>query len=328
MNENKRGSSIRSRAHKEEIMQHAHSKSRKTQNELSPLVGQYLQASLSDNTRRAYSNDLKHFMEWGGCIPATPESVASYLAVHADKLSFATLSRRVVAIGKAHTLNRLLSPAHSEMVKATLHGIRRTYGCAQRRVNPTLMHDVQQMVKGLNGLKGMRDKALLLIGFAGAFRRSELVSIQVGDIQFVDEGMIIHVRRSKTDQIGKGRDIAIPFVRGKMSPVQAATNWLAQSGIKSGCVFRRIDRYGNIIGQGLSPQSVALIVKEHAKRIGLDERNFSGHSLRAGLVTSAVKSGVSSWKICQQTGHQSEAMMQRYIRDSRLFAGNPVAMMW
>ena len=328
MIKNQSGSSIRRRVHSEKIMQHAQTKSRKKQNRLSPLVGQYLQASLSDNTRLAYSNDIKHFMEWGGRIPATPESVASYLAVHADKLSFATLSRRIVAINKAHTVKRLPSPVHTDMVKATLHGIRRTYGCAQRRVHPALMRDIERMVKGLDGMKGSRDKALLLIGFAGAFRRSELVSIKVEDLLFVDEGMIIHMRRGKTDQIGKGRDIAIPYVRGKYSPVQATMDWLKQSGITSGCVFRRVDRYGNVTGQGLSPQSVALIVKEHAKKIGLDEQNFSGHSLRAGLVTSAVKLGVSSWKICQQTGHQSEAMMQRYIRDSRLFADNPVEMMW
>jgi len=328
MNENKRGNPISRRVREAKSMHHSHRQSRKTLSKPSQLVGQYLQASLSDNTRRAYCSDIKHFMEWGGCIPATPESVASYLAVHADKLSFATLSRRVVAIAKAHTINRLPSPVHSEMVKATLHGIRRTYGCAQRRVHPTLMRDVQKMVKGLQGMKGMRDKALLLIGFAGAFRRAELVSIQVEDILFVDEGMIIHMRRGKTDQVGKGRDIAIPFVRGKLSPAQAAMDWLAQSQIKSGCIFRRVDRYGKVTGQGLSPQSVALIVKEHANKAGLDERNYSGHSLRAGFVTSAVKSGVSSWKICQQTGHQSEAMMQRYIRDSRLFTDSALEMMW
>jgi integrase len=214
------------------------------------------------------------------------------------------------------------------LVKATLQGIRRTYGSAQRRVTPALLHDVQAMVKGLHGLKGMRDKALLLVGFAGAFRRSELVSIQVKDIHFVDEGIVIHLRRGKTDQMGKGRDIAIPFVRGKYCPVKATMNWLANSEIHNGALFRQVNRYGNVIGLGLTPQSVALIVKQRAEAIGLDKQHFSGHSLRAGLVTSAAKSGVSSWKICQRTGHQSEAVMQRYIRDSNLFIDNPLGKMW
>jgi len=297
-------------------------------NKLSPQVEQYLLASLSENTRRAYKNDLAHFIRWGGRIPATPECVASYLAGHANKLSFATLSRRVVAIGRAHTIKHRPSPAHSELVKATLQGIRRTKGSAQRHVAPALLHDVQAMVRDLQGMKGVRDRALLLVGFAGAFRRSELVVIQVEDISFVDEGMVIHLRRGKTDQVGRGRDIAIPFVRGKCCPVKAIKDWLIRSGINSGKLFRRISRYGQVVGEGLSAQSVALIVKQRAKEIGLDAQQYSGHSLRAGLVTSAAKSGVSSWKICQQTGHRSEAVMQRYIRDSQLFANNPLGLIW
>lgn len=295
---------------------------------LSSLVRQYLQASLSENTRIAYFNDLTHFIKWGGSVPATPESIASYLAAHAKYLSFATLSRRVVAIGKAHMAKGLKSPAHSELVKATLHGIRRINGKAQRRVKPALLRDVQCMVDGLQGTKGLRDKALLLIGFAGAFRRSELVSIQIDDLDFVDEGLVIHLRRGKTDQVGKGRDIAIPFVRGKYCPVKAINAWLNFSGIVEGALFRRVSRYGQVLEHGLSGPSVALIVKQHAESSGLDASQFSGHSLRAGFVTSAAKSGVSSIKICQQTGHQSEEVMRRYFRDSHLFTDNPLGRMW
>lgn len=297
-------------------------------NKLSPQVEQYLLASLSESTRHAYKKDLVHFIRWGGRIPASPESVASYLAGHANQLSFATLSRRVVAIGRAHTIKHCPSPVHSELVKATLQGIRRTKGSAQRHVAPTLLNDIKAMVNGLHDMKGVRDKALLLIGFAGAFRRSELVSIKVEDISFVDEGIIIHLLRGKTDQVGRGRDIAIPFVRGKYCPVKAIKDWLKHSGINSGRLFRCVNRYGQVVGQGLSPQSVALIVKQRAKVIGLDAQQYSGHSLRAGLVTSAAKSGVSSWKICQQTGHRSEAVMQRYIRDSHLFTNNPLGLIW
>lgn len=295
---------------------------------LSPQVQQYLQASLSENTRRAYDKDLAHFIRWGGRIPATPERVASYLASHANQLAFSTLSRRVVAIGRAHAMKRLPSPAHSELVRATLHGIRRTNGSAQRHVAPVLLHEVQAMVANLHGMKGARDRALLLVGFAGAFRRSELVSIQVKDVCFVAEGMVIRLRRGKTDQMGRGRDVAIPSMRGKSCPVRAVREWLARSGIRDDWLFRRVSRHGQVMARGLSAQSVALIVKQHAQAIGLDAQLYSGHSLRAGLVTSAAKSGVSSWKICQQTGHRSEAVMQRYIRDSQLFANNPLGMIW
>lgn len=292
---------------------------------LSPLVGQYLQASLSDNTRRAYRNDIEHFLKWGGRIPASPERVASYLAEHATKLSYATLSRRVVAIGRAHTAKKLHSPTSSEMVRATLHGIRRTNGRAQHRVAPALYPLVKSMVKDAKGMKGGRDKALLLVGFAGGFRRSELVSIQVDDIQYVDEGVVIHLRRGKTDQFGRGRDIAIPFMRGACCPVRALKEWIAISGIESGYLFRGVDRYDHLNIKGLSPQSVALIIKQRVKAVGLNAENYSGHSLRAGLVTSAAKGGVSGWKICQQTGHQSEEVMQRYIRDSHMFINHPLS---
>lgn len=302
--------------------------SRHSKRNVSPQVQQYLQASLSENTRRAYRNDIEHFLKWGGRIPASPERVASYLAEHATKLSYGTLCRRVVAIGRAHTVKRLPSPAHSEMVKATLHGIRRTTQRVQRRVRPTLLPQIQAMVKEAQGMKGMRDKALLLIGFSGAFRRSELVSILVEDVQFVTEGIVIHIRLSKTDQAGQGRDIAIPAMRGKYCPVKAIKDWLALSKVSGGALFRGVNRHGQVMNQGLSPQSVALIVKERVAAIGLDANQFSGHSLRSGLVTSAAINGVSSWKICQQTGHKSDAVMQRYIRDNNLFTDNPLGKIW
>lgn len=295
---------------------------------VSAQVQQYLQASLSQSTRRAYTTDIAQFLQWGGRIPTTPARLASYLAQNAEKLSYATLCRRIVAIGRAHKIKQLDSPADSEIVKATLRGIRRTNGVAQRRVAPVLLRDVRNMVRKLQGARGARDKALLLMGFAGAFRRSELVAIRVEDIQLVAEGLVIRLRRGKTDQGGAGRDIAIPYMRGSCCPVKAVVAWLEQSGITSGTLFRRVDRYGHITGTGLTPQSVALIVKERAEAIGLDSQQLSGHSLRAGFVTSASKCGASSWKIRQQTGHQSEAGMQRYIRDGQLFTDNPLGNIW
>lgn len=289
-----------------------------------PLVNQYLQAALSENTRKAYRTDLKQFIQWGGRIPSSPQRVALYLAEHAEQLSFSTLRRRLVAIGKAHEARNLPSPTQVGIVKATLHGILRLNGSKRRRVEPVLLNDVQKMVKGLRGMSGLRDKALLLVGFSGALRRCELVSIRVEDVSFVEKGMVIHLRRSKTDQVGKGRDIAVPFLRGNYCPVKALRSWIEFSGIRSGAVFRRVDRYGNLLGKALSSQSVALIIKQRAESIGMNATLYSGHSLRAGLVTSAAKSGVSAWKICQQTGHKSESVMYGYIRDSDLFNNHPL----
>ena len=300
-----------------------------TSNQLITLnVHEYLLAALANNTKTAYQGDIAHFLQWGGHIPASPECVASYLAMNASHLSVATLSRRMVAIGRAHNLQQLISPTTSELVKATLQGIRRTNGSAQRQVLPILKQDIQAMVTGLRGIKGLRDKALLLTGFAGAFRRSELVALKVEDLRFVKEGVIIRLRRSKTDQIGQGRDIAIPYLKKRLCPAKAIKQWLLKSGITSGCLFRRISRYGDVMKSGLTAQSVALIVKVRALAAGLNAAQLSGHSLRAGLVTSAANAGASTWKIRQQTGHKSDAMLQRYIRDSQLFIDNPISKIW
>lgn len=295
---------------------------------LPPLVKKYLQASLSENTRKAYASDIQHFIRWGGRLPASPECVASYLAANADKLSMATLSRRVVAIGKAHALNGMASPAQTELVRATLRGMSRVNGSAQRQVKPVLPNEIQRMVSGLMGTKGVRDRALMLVGFAGAFRRSELVSLRVEDVEFVRKGMLVSLRRGKTDQAGAGRVIAIPNVNGKLCPVKALKVWLSKSGIDTGAIFRRVNRYGQVLESGMSAQSVALVVKSLAGASGMNAAEYSGHSLRAGLVTSAAVRGVSAWRICQQTGHQSEGVMRRYIRDAELFKEHPLRKVW
>lgn len=287
-------------------------------------VTKYIQSAIADNTRSAYQSDLAHFMSWGASIPSSPEQLAAYLAYYATELSPATLARRLVSIGKAHTAQGLSSPAKSELVKATLRGIRRTVGVHQRQVLPVLKECVVEMVENLTGFKGARDRALLLIGFAGAFRRSELVALEYADIEFVAEGVSITIRRSKTDQEAIGRKLGVPHARGAVCPVKALKEWIALSGIADGKIFRSCNRHRMTSNKGLSPQSVALIVKHRAKAVGLDADAYSGHSLRAGLVTSAAKAGVSSWKIKQQTGHKSDAMLQRYIRDSQIFIDNAV----
>lgn len=288
---------------------------------MSSALQQYLLAAHSPNTQKAYRNDVKHFMRWGGRIPSSAKKVAQYLAYYGKSLSVATLARRVTAIHQAHQHQGLPSPTKSALVKETLQGIRRIHGSEQRRVLPLLHSELDAWAVKQKGIRGLRDTALLLVGFAGAFRRSELVSIQVKQVHFVKQGMLIHLPRSKTDTAGIGRDIAIPFASNRNScAVRALRKWLTIAAIAEGMVFRRVNRYGQVLGQGLSNQSVALVVKRCVMELGLKSADYSGHSLRAGLVTSAALAGVDVWKIRQQTGHQSDAMLQRYIRDSQLFS--------
>jgi integrase len=170
-------------------------------------------------------------------------------------------------------------------------------------------------------LRGLRDRALLLVGFAGAFRRSELIAINCTDVEWVPQGLVVTLPRSKTDQDGRGRHVAIPRGAGDLCSVTALESWLRAARIGEGRVFRAIDCHGNVYGDGLSPESVARIIKKRAAAVGLDPARFSGHSLRAGRVTSAAAAGVSEWAIMRVTGHRSEAMLHRYIRPADVFGG-------
>jgi len=184
------------------------------------------------------------------------------------------------------------------------------------------------MVRGLTGLDGLRDTALLLLGFAGAFRRSELVSLDVDDVAFSDEGMMLRIKRSKTDQEGQGRVVAIPRVRGRCCPTRKLEEWLKVSAITAGPIFRRFNRYGQLQTSRLSAQSVALIVKHRAEALGLDPEQLSGHSLRAGFATNAANKGASADRIRVHTGHKSDAMVQCYIRNSKLFIDSAIHHIW
>lgn len=284
---------------------------------------EYLKQSVSDSTRRALKNDMDHFKAWGGRVPASPELVASYLTAHAEKLSIATLRRRLVSITKAHRLGGYESPVQSELVQMTIKGIRRVHGKPQRRVSPILKDDLIAMVAHApDNMIGVRDKALLLIGFAGAFRKSELVALKCNDLEFSKQGLTITIQRSKTDQAGEGRQVAIPYAKGRICPVRALREWIEQLPDQSGAIFRSVTKAGKISEVHLSARSVSNIIKRYVSSIGLDPENYSGHSLRAGLATSAAMHGISSWKIRAQTGHKSDAMLQRYIREGDLFSQN------
>lgn len=291
-------------------------------------IKQYLAAAYAENTVRAYRSDVARFIAWGGKIPCSSHCVARYIAQQAQSLSSTTLKRHLSAIAWAHTNKGLPSPTNSLLVKATLKGIRRACVRRIRQVAALEKTHIVQMARGCTGLRGLRDRALLLVGFSGAFRRSELVSIDVDDIRFCDEGMVIRLRRSKTDQEGLGREVAIPRIRGKLCPCRCLSQWLEAARIQDGAVFRAVHCDEQVSTRGLSAQSVALIIKRHAQRIGLDQGEFSGHSLRAGFVTNAAKDGASSSSIRAQTGHKTDAILQQYIRNGQPFKGNPNLKIW
>jgi integrase len=203
-----------------------------------------------------------------------------------------------------------------------MRGIRRIHGARQKQVAPILVEDLKAMVTPLGAdLRDLRDRALLLVGFAGAFRRSELVAINCTDLEWMDEGLLVTLPRSKTDQEGKGRLVAIPRGSPDFCPLMALVAWLRSAGIKEGTLFRAIDCHENVYGDGLSPDSVARVIKKRAAAVGFDPTRFSGHSLRAGLVTSAAAAGVPDWAIRRLTGHRSAAMLYRYVRPSDPFNG-------
>jgi integrase len=291
--------------------------------DLPDAVASYVRDSLAENTRRAYLSDLAQFEAWGGSIPASAEVVATYLAARANTLAVATLVRHLASISKAHRTRGLPNPTRSELVRTTLQGIKRTRGCTQQQAKPLLLEDLLLVLDKMgDGLKDIRDRALLLIGFAAAVRRSELVALDVADIEHVRRGIVLHLRRCKTDQDGQGQAIAIPYGRTRWCPVAALDGWLAASGIEEEAIFRPVDRHGRVHNTRLSGEAVSLVVQERAAAAGLDQTGYSGHSLRAGLATSAAQAGVPTWRIRAQTRHASDATLSRYIRDGELFTDN------
>lgn len=297
-------------------------------NRIKANVSALVADSISPATRRAHASDLRHFEEWGGRIPATPETVAEYLADHAEMLSVATLTRRAATISKAHAALGFLSPCQAQIVRSTLQGLRRRYGVSGKQAWALLVEDLFDILDTLgDDVKGVRDRALLLLGFAGGFRRSELVGLDTEDIERVKQGIVVRLRRSKTDQQGAGRKIGVPHGRTRHCPVSALDRWFEVAGISEGPIFRPVDRHGHIASERLSGDAVSEIVKARVAAVGLDPAAYSGHSLRSGFATSAVRAGVSALKIRAQTGHTCDAMLGRYVRDGELFINNAAGAM-
>ena len=242
--------------------------------------------------------------------------LASYLAEHAVVLTPATLARRVASLSKAHQARGLPNPTRAEIVRATLRGIRRTRGTAQRQASPLLRDDLFALLDKLGDRpKDVRDRALILVGFATAMRRSELVALDVEDLEFIPKGALITVRRSKTDQEAKGRKIAAPHGRTRHCPILALKAWLTFAGITAGPIFLAVNKHGHIRSERISGEAVSDVIKTRIEAAGYDPSTFSGHSLRSGFATSAAQAGASTHKIKQVTGHRTDASLARYIRD-------------
>lgn len=294
----------------------------------------YVAHAKASNTLRAYRADWNDFTAWCEArgvqpLPATPETVALYLSeLAASGKKTSTLQRRVSSISQAHQAAGYDSPTRSSKVRAVMAGIRRVHGSAEKGKAPILVDDLRRMVAQLpDTLLGVRDRAILLLGFAGAFRRSELVSLDVADLEFTRQGLIVTLRRSKTDQDGRGSKVGIPYGSNpETCPVRAVQAWLEATGITEGPLFRPINRHGQIQPARLSGEGVAIVVKRWAGAAGLDPDKFAGHSLRAGLATSAAIAGVNERAIMNQTRHRSVNMVRRYIRDGNLFRENAAAM--
>lgn len=288
-------------------------------------------AARAKSTLRAYEHDWKQFRVW--CeqnrlvpLPASSQAVILYstdLTKNRNK-KWNTLARRLAAISQLHQQAGFESPTRTWAVKQFLSGLRRERGVAPARKKPVLVADLQQILKQIpDSLLGLRDRALLLVGFAGAFRRSELVALDAGDIERTRDGLVVTVRRSKTDQAGEGRKIGIPpGVEEATCPVAALDRWLAAARIDSGPLFRTMNRHGRVLDRRLSAEGVAIVVKRYVEKLGYDPAQLAGHSLRAGLATSAAAAGKSERAIMNQTGHRSVATVRRYIRDGNLFREN------
>ena len=292
-----------------------------------------LKMSKAHNTLRAYKADFKHFSSF--CIdnnvkylPTDPRIVSLYLTKMAKTAKFSTLKRRLVSIGVVHKIKGQYLDTKHPMIMENLHGIKRTLGSRQKAKKPILINDLKSIIKAiseekyvaknknqeLNKLREkLRNKALILIGFSGGFRRSELVNIQKSDVEFVSEGVKILVRRSKTDQTGEGNVKAIPYFENReFCPVLALNEYINQKfeNVNDGKIFK------------ISDKSVALIIKKYTNLAGLDSSKYSGHSLRSGFATTAAEFGAEERNIMAMTGHKTSQMVRRYIKEANLFKNN------
>jgi site-specific recombinase XerD len=293
-----------------------------------------LQNSKANNTVRAYKSDFNDFglfcaQNGFKSIPSEPKVVSLYLTHLSTKdAKISTLKRRLVSIGVIHKLKGYYLDTKHPSIIENIMGIKRRKGSNQKAKKPILINNLKEIINVIDHqnkeeIKKSRDRTLILIGFSGGFRRNELVSLDYEDLDFVTEGVKIVIKRSKTDQFGEGFTKGLPyFDRNKYCPVVSLKEWIRVSKISSGPIFRRFSRGSKLSDKRLTDQTVALLIKEYLKLAGIDNKNYSGHSLRSGFATSAAESGVEERNIMAMTGHKSTEMVRRYIKEANLFKNN------
>ena len=276
-----------------------------------------LKNSKANNTLRAYQSDFRDFSAFCGknvfsSMPTQPKIIALYITHLSKSCKFSTLKRRIASISVIHKLKGHYLDTKHPIIMENLHGIKRTLGSRQKSKKPILINDLKLIIQAIDKEK-IRDKALILLGFAGGFRRSELVNINNEDVEFVPEGVKILIKRSKTDQSGEGIIKAIPyFDNQEFCPVITLKNYINSKFVDTdeGKIFK------------ISDKSVALIIKKYAEKAGLDSSRYAGHSLRSGFATTAAEFGAEERNIMAMTGHKTIQMVRRYIQEANLFKNN------
>ncbi len=292
-----------------------------------------LKSSKSNNTLRAYKSDFRDFgafcVKHGfDSLPTEPKIISLYLTHLSKSSKISTLRRRLVSISMIHRLKGHYLDTKHPIIIENLMGIRRVKGSIQKGKKPILINHLKSLINVIDDqeaeeIKKIRDKTILLVGFGGGFRRTELISIDHEDLEFVQEGVKITIKRSKTDQFGEGMIKGLPyFTNEKYCPVINLKRWIELSNIKSGPIFRRFAKGSVLTNNRLTDQSVVLIIKDYLNLAGIENKNYSGHSLRSGFATVAAESGADERSIMAMTGHKTTQMVRRYIREANIFKNN------
>jgi len=293
-----------------------------------------LRNSKADNTIRAYKSDFNDFglfcaQNGFKSLPSDPKIVSLYLTQLSTKnVKISTIKRRLVSIGVIHKLKGHYLDTKHPLIVENLMGIKRRKGIIQNGKKPLLINNLKKIINVIDEqnkekIKILRDRTIILIGFSGGFRRNEIVSLDFDDLDFVEEGLKINIKRSKTDQFGAGSTKGLPyFENSQYCPVVSIQKWIEISKINSGALFRRFTKGSNLSEKRLTDQTVALLIKEYLGLAGIDSTNYSGHSLRSGFATSAAEAGAEERTIMAMTGHKSTEMVRRYIKNADLFKNN------
>ena len=293
-----------------------------------------LKSSKANNTVRAYKSDFNDFglfcaQNGFKSLPSEPKVVSLYLTFLSTKnFKMSTLRRRLVSIGVIHKLKGYYLDIKHPSIIENVMGIKRRKGSIQKGKKPLLINRLKIIIDVIDEqkkeeIKKFRDRSIILIGFSGGFRRNEIVSLDYEDLDFIQEGLKINLKRSKTDQFGEGSVKGLPyFDNSKYCPVVSVQKWINISKINSGSLFRRFSKGSKLTEYRLTDQTVALLIKKYIQLAGLDSKNYSGHSLRSGFATSATESGADDRSIMEMTGHKSTEMVRRYIKEANLFKNN------